>query len=138
MDSVSGYKSCEYCGKAIPRSYEYSVCPACQENELFHLVRDFIRANTVNEFQVADHFNIPLRMVKHWIREGRIEYVEDPNGKSTLSSLSCMRCGEPVAFGTLCTKCRKLFNRNMHGYALGKSDDDSKMRFLDSPSNDKN
>ena len=71
--STLDYKYCEFCMVPIPRSQEIPYCPACQEKIIFHHVKEYIRENDVNEFQVADHFNIPLRMVKNWIKEGRIE-----------------------------------------------------------------
>ena len=76
------YKYCEHCGKAIPRSSEFACCVDCQETIIFHAVKDYIRENNVNEFQVADHFNIPLRLVKQWMRERRIEYITPKNGPS--------------------------------------------------------
>ena len=65
------YKYCEFCGRTLPKHYEGTLCPTCQEAQLFRNVRDYIRANTVNEYEVAEHFHIPLRQIKEWIREGR-------------------------------------------------------------------
>lgn len=125
------YKYCEYCGAPIRRNSEEPYCAQCRERILFLEVKDFIRANDVNEFQVAAHFGIPLRIVKGWIKEGRIEYKETPNGKKAINNnLSCERCGSPVTFGTLCPKCLKLLNKNMHGYDLQKPQDDDRMFFL--------
>ncbi|MBQ3558605.1 MAG: hypothetical protein IJA07_03725 [Agathobacter sp.] len=81
-NSIS-YKYCEHCGAAIPRSAEFACCAHCQETILFHAVKDYIRENNVNEFQVAEHFGIPLRLVKQWMRELRIEYV-NPNRRPKL------------------------------------------------------
>ena len=78
------YKYCEFCGRTLPKHYEGTLCPTCQEAQLFRNVRDYIRANTVNEYEVAEHFHIPLRQIKEWIREGRIEYHE-VNTASTIS-----------------------------------------------------
>ena len=72
------HKYCEHCGQPIPRSSEFACCASCQETILFAAVRSYIRENNVNEFQVADHFGIPLRLVKRWMKELRIEYV-NPN-----------------------------------------------------------
>ncbi|MBP3677073.1 MAG: hypothetical protein J6I97_01865, partial [Agathobacter sp.] len=74
------YKYCEHCGAAIPRSAEFACCAKCQETILFHEVKNYIRENNVNEFQVAERFNIPLRLVKQWMRELRIEYVNPNRG----------------------------------------------------------
>ena len=68
------YKYCEFCGRTLPKHYEGTLCPTCQEAQLFRNVRDYIRANTVNEYEVAEHFHIPLRQIKEWIREGRISF----------------------------------------------------------------
>lgn len=133
------YRYCQYCGAPISRNSEEDFCDRCRERVLFHEVKDFIRANDVNEFQVAAHFGIPLRIVKGWIKEGRIEYKETPNGQRTINNhLSCERCGSPVTFGTLCPKCLKLLNKNMHGYDLQKPQkDDDRMFFLNQDSDKK-
>lgn len=60
------YKYCEFCGRTLPKHYEGTLCPTCQEAQLFRNVRDYIRANTVNEYEVAEHFHIPLRQIKEW------------------------------------------------------------------------
>ena len=70
------YKYCEHCGHPIPRSSEFACCQSCQDTILFYQVKDYIRENNVNAFQVAEHFDIPLSLVKRWMRELRIEYVQ--------------------------------------------------------------
>ena len=47
------YKYCEFCGRTLPKHYEGTLCPTCQEAQLFRNVRDYIRANTVNEYEVV-------------------------------------------------------------------------------------
>jgi len=131
-ENTINYKYCEYCGAPISRKSDEKYCELCRERVLFHKVKDYIRANDVNEFQVAAHFGIPLRIVKGWIKDGRIEYKEMNNGKRAINNnLRCERCGAPVTFGTLCPKCLKLMNKNMHGYDLQKPPkDDDRMFFL--------
>jgi len=126
------YKYCEFCMAPIPRAQEIPYCKACQEKVIFHHVKDYIRANDVNEFQVAEHFNIPLRMVKSWIKEGRIEYKELAPGQRTINNnMRCNKCGEPITFGTVCTKCLRTLSKNIHGYDMQKIHEDDRMRFLD-------
>ena len=98
-------KYCEFCQKPLPAKYRRTVCPSCVERLLFQKVKEYIRANDVNEYQVASKFNIPLSTVQNWIREGRIEYKEKPNQK--VITTHCQICDAPIAFGTLCAKCRK-------------------------------
>ncbi len=123
-------KQCELCKKPLPRRYQEGLCPTCLDNELFKKVKEFIRENTVNEYQVAEEFNIPLRQVKTWIREGRIEYKKDTS--IGIENMRCQRCGIKVSFGSLCPKCLKLLNSPIHIY--GQAADpasESKMQYLD-------
>ena len=123
------YKECEYCKRPLPIHYEKTLCPNCLDAQLFHEVKEFIRSNTVNEYEVAEHFGIPIKQVKAWIREGRIEYRTSESDSSI--SMHCQRCGAPVSFGTLCPKCLKLLNGNK-GVSMQKlNSGDSKMRYLD-------
>lgn len=134
---ILSYKYCAYCNKPISRSAESIYCPDCQERILFHSVREYIRDNDVNEFQVAERFDIPLRLVKHWIKEGRIEYKTAGDGKTIITSIRCSRCGAPATFGNVCTACLKLINKNVHGYGTQVTNDDNKMRYLDTNHNNK-
>ncbi|MCM1106022.1 MAG: FeoC-like transcriptional regulator [Blautia sp.] len=124
------YKHCSYCGRPLSKHYEADLCPRCLEAQLFRDVKEYIRSNYVNEYEVAQHFKIPLKQVKEWIREGRIEYrTEDP--ALNVASLHCQNCGAPISFGTLCPKCLKSMNSGK-GYSFRKqSGEDSRMRFLD-------
>ena len=121
------YKECEFCKRPLPDDYDETMCPHCIENQLFHEVKEFIRENDVNEYQVAAEFHIPVRQVKEWIREGRIEYKTQPKN---LSSDYCVRCGASILFGSYCSKCMKLASMNK-GYAVNDMPmEDSQMRFL--------
>ena len=119
-------KYCTVCHRPLPMDYEKDACPGCEENELFNRVKEFIRSKDVTEFQVAEEFDIPIRKVKNWIKEGRIEYKERPE---KIQSLHCISCGEPIAFGSYCQKCYKLKHTAKGGVAAQKGDD--KMRFLE-------
>ena len=94
-------KFCAVCHRTLSETYEGELCPACQENQLFSEVKEYIRANDVTEYQVAEHFNIPKLLVKKWIAEGRVEYKEQ---EERIVNLHCSMCGEQITFGTLCQK----------------------------------
>lgn len=130
-DIFNKYKYCEFCGRPLPKHYEGNLCPNCQEAQLFRNVKEYIRSNVVNEYEVAEHFQIPLRQVKEWIRDGRIEYRKEESS-STIAGMHCQRCGAPVTFGSLCPKCLKLLNSGS-GTAAPVSGN-LKMRYLDAPS----
>lgn len=85
-------KYCKMCRKALPPLSDREYCYACEELLLFDKVREFVRNNDVNEYQVAEYFDIPVRMVKQWIKEGRIEYKE--KDKAGIMSNYCSRCGQ--------------------------------------------
>ena len=127
----ANYRQCGICGRRLPNTYNKELCPNCLSIQLLRDVKDFIRENDVNEYQVAEHFNIPVKMVKEWIREGRIEYKQNTDS-GTIASMHCQRCGVPVTFGSLCPKCLKLLNGNgMKGYGQADRSGNEKMRFLD-------
>lgn len=125
------YKYCEYCGKPLPLSFEGSVCPACQDQQLFHEVKEFIRSSDdVTEYDVAKHFDIPIQKVKHWIREGRIEYKSDPASSITTH---CVECGAPISFGRLCPKCLK--KQSISGHSNTNPNAPGRMRFFEDSKN---
>lgn len=126
----NNYKQCAVCKRPLPKDYKEDLCPHCLESQLFNEVKDYIRSNDVNEYEVAEHFSIPLRQVKAWIRDGRIEYKQNETNK--IAGLHCQRCGAPVTFGTLCPKCLKLMNGHKGysgGYTAGTDGD--RMHYLD-------
>lgn len=90
----------------MPLTYENSVCPGCVEEKLFRDVKEYIRSNDVTEYDVAYEFHIPIRKVKKWIQEGRIEYKEDITQKNIMD-VHCKVCGKPISFGTICSSCLK-------------------------------
>lgn len=124
------YKFCKMCKRMLPVSYKGEYCGDCEDLLLFDRVRDFVRSHEVNEYQLAEYFDIPLRQVKQWIREGRMEYKE--RSQKNLMHSYCVHCGARVDFGSLCPKCLKLLNGSPKGYGLVLSkEEESKMRFIE-------
>lgn len=120
-------KYCEICKRPLPADFEEPICLNCREQALFQKVKEYIRSNDVTEYDVANHFEIPLSKVKHWIREGRIEYKDQQlNARITFN---CARCGAQISFGTLCTKCLK--SANLEGHAGTFEAEATRMRFLE-------
>lgn len=115
-------KICTACYKNLPITYKEDICPPCKERLLFSRVKEYIRKNDVTEFQVAMQFDIPLQKVKEWIREGRIQYKELQ--VPVVESLRCQKCGEPIKFGTQCSKCLRKSNLSGSATFLSGKDDD--------------
>lgn len=133
IDTTKGffdnYKYCKDCKRLLPEDYELDLCENCLEDHLFREVRDYIRKNDVTEYDVADYFQLPLRRVRSWIREGRIQYSKDDNKK--VIGMHCGRCGELITRGHFCPKCL-AYMKNNRGVGMNMEDmDNSKMRFLD-------
>ena len=126
MGLFENMKYCPLCHKALPKDYEQELCPLCEENELFGRVKEFIRSRNVTEYDVMEEFNIPLRKVKNWIKEGRIEY-KDLN--VAIKGWHCIICGEEIQFGSYCQKCYKLKTTPKATYAGQK--EENRMRFLE-------
>lgn len=120
------YKYCEICHRNLPLNYKETVCPVCSEHALFQNVKEYIRASDVNEYQVAEHFQIPFQLVRKWIREGRIQYKETSKTKVTMH---CHICGVQIAFGNICPKCHKEQNIS-GGISQKRSTDSGNMRHL--------
>lgn len=110
---------CKNCGKILLEDYTRDLCSFCEAQRIFDAVREYIRSEEVNEYDVAKHFDIPVGMVQQWIKEGRIEYKE--RGAKTIMSSFCQRCGAKVTFGTLCQKCLKEMNDRRKGYKVENS-----------------
>ena len=124
-------KECANCHKVLPADYAYNICPKCKEDELFSRVKDYIRFHDVNEYMVANEFQIPLRKVRGWIKEGRIEYVDKD---TRIVGTKCQRCGKPVTFGMLCPDCMRLLNYSNKKIQIASNEerkDAGKMRFLE-------
>lgn len=118
---------CKQCDLKYRSNFELDICPSCADNNLFDKVREYIRNNDVNEIQVAEHFDIPLSRVKGWVKEGRITYKKNAEGKY-ISLLRCEICGDPIDFGKVCFKCS---HRNMiKGSYSGMNIEENRMRFL--------
>ncbi|WP_049945100.1 hypothetical protein [Butyrivibrio sp. AC2005] len=125
---------CINCGRRLLRDIEGNLCPRCAEQELFCEVRDYIRANDVKDYEVAEHFNLPLSKVKEWIKQGRIQYKDDPSMKQIIMGNYCQVCGKPTSFGTICSQCMRDKRRSEQiGVAIGnpKANGDNKMHFIE-------
>lgn len=118
---------CSWCHCPIPDDSETDLCKNCQASMEFREVREYVREHDVNEFQLAEVFGIPLRQVKQWIREGRLEYKEDVN---LMTTLYCQRCGKKIRFGNFCPECNKAQYGVKGGFeTFRESDADEQIRF---------
>ncbi|WP_051201120.1 hypothetical protein [Butyrivibrio sp. XPD2002] len=132
-DNEPQTRVCLNCGRRLLKDSKKNLCPKCAEQELFCDVRDYIRANDVKDYQVAEHFNLPLSKVKEWIKQGRIQYKDDPSMKQIIMGNYCQVCGTPTNFGTICPQCMRDKKRaEQIGVAIAqpKAAGDNKMQFM--------
>ena len=123
----SNCKYCKWCHQPISLEEESDLCPRCQESNEFREIRAYVREHDVNEFQLAEVFGIPLRKVKQWIREGRLEYREI---EQTIVNLHCQNCGKAIQFGSLCPECNRALYGVQGGFETLKAHDaDEQIRF---------
>ena len=130
----SGPRVCKNCGRKLLPGMKGDLCPKCAEQELFCDVRDYIRANDVKDYDVAEHFGIPLGQVKAWIKQGRIQYKDDPTMKQVIMGNYCQICGTPTSFGTICPKCMREQKKSKQiGVAIKAPapEGSNKMRFME-------
>lgn len=124
------YTYCKDCRKLLPEDYEYVLCASCIEQRLFREVRDYIRTHDVTEYDVAEEFQLPVRRVKAWIKEGRIQYKQEEN--KMVIGQTCARCGQMISFGDFCSSCARILQNPKGVLKLGFEDiDASKMRYID-------
>ncbi len=125
--------TCRICGRRIPADQESKYCLACQDQQLFTEVRDYIRENDVRDWQVAEHFGIPVARVKKWIKDGRIQYKDEQTARDVIMEQYCQVCGKLLDFGSVCTECAQEIRRNERHGSLGvlKKAESGKMRFLE-------
>lgn len=60
---------CKDCGTILLDSYTRDLCSNCEAQRIFDEVRDYIRSQDVNEYDVAKHFDIPVGMVRSGSRK---------------------------------------------------------------------
>ena len=122
-----GGKFCLWCHCPLPDDSENEYCENCQESLQFREVRAYVRENDVNEFQLAEAFGIPLRKVKQWIRQGRLEYKEEIH---SMQNLHCQKCGKQIRFGNFCPECNRAEYGVQGGFeTLRAGDADEQIRF---------
>lgn len=130
-------RNCKKCGRIFNYVNGVPICPACREalEEKFQEVKKYVQDNrgaTIHD--VVENCEVDPQQVRQWVREERLEFSGDgPTG------ITCEKCGEPIATGRFCQKCKNEMTANLNT-ALPKKPkeepkkkdikDPAKMRFL--------
>lgn len=102
MDNIA---SCPVCGKIFEFNNFRSVCNECLSQDMsdFDRIRDFLYVHPrAKVFEVSNSLDIPVPVIKRYLREGRLEIIE-----KNQRFLTCEKCGSPICSGTLCDDCLK-------------------------------
>ncbi len=97
--------NCAKCGKLIETNGFRSLCDECFVRDMqdFDRIRDFLYIHPRSKiFEVSNSLDIPVPVIKRYLREGRLEIVE----KDQLF-LKCEKCGKPIRSGMYCDDCLK-------------------------------
>lgn len=102
---------CAMCGRMFEMTGFRTVCPGCLEKDMkdFDIIRDYLYVHPrAKVFEVSNNLDIPVPVIKRYLKEGRLEIIEKGN-----LFLKCEKCGKPVCSGTQCDDCLK---QSSHGY----------------------
>ncbi|MGE4284516.1 MAG: MerR family transcriptional regulator [Clostridia bacterium] len=131
-------RNCVKCGKLFNHLSGPPLCPDCmqQDEEDFRNVKAYLyEFRGASMSQVAEAVGVSVSKIKRFLKEGRIEILEDGN-----FVLECERCGASIKSGQYCTSCTQELVAGLRGtsnQAMNKNRDESdgykkqqKMHFL--------
>lgn len=131
---IMDFMNCKKCGNLFT-STGSPLCPQCTKelDQKFLEVKQFIYDNpTKNMNQVAEEMEVPIRQIKQWIREEKLQFAE-----SSGVTFSCEKCGAQIMTGRFCKSCKSRMTDTLTGLyvekktdANGKRTAGGKMHFL--------
>ncbi len=111
-------KNCIICKKLFQDITAKDICPSCEEKDDFNFnqIRDYLISHPrANVFEVVSVLGVPISMIKHYLREYRLEIVEKEH-----TFLSCEACGRSIASGRFCDECFKSSSHNYKSFYQDK------------------
>ncbi len=119
---------CAICGKLFEMNGFREVCPACLEKDIkdFDSIRDYLYVHPrAKVFEVSNNLDIPVPVIKRYLKEGRLEIIEKNN-----LFLKCEKCGKPICSGTQCSDCLKHATHDYAATFVGGVPKKAKISFL--------
>ncbi|MDO5519151.1 MAG: flagellar protein [bacterium] len=98
-------KTCRNCKRLYNHFIGQNLCPACvaELDAIFRKVKEYIYDHPEATMQqVADEFEIAIRVIQGWVREERLEF-----SNSSAVGLPCEICGTLIKSGRYCVGCKK-------------------------------
>lgn len=102
--NLLNFKNCKRCGKPFSTVLQYTICPACmeEENKRFNRTRDYIYSTPLaTEEDITNACDITKEELMRWIREEKIQLAED-----SPISYPCESCGTKIRRGHFCLDCK--------------------------------
>jgi len=127
--------NCERCGKTFNSSGFFNVCPVCTglDEQDFLRIKEYLYEHPgAKLLDVVTDLNIPVRKIKRYLRENRLEILEKNN-----RFLFCEMCGKPIRSGQFCDTCYKEFHRDYNTIYIGAVNSKHTNRINLKPSTDK-
>ncbi|WP_058486032.1 hypothetical protein [Defluviitalea phaphyphila] len=128
--------NCKRCGKLFQYNGISQYCPVCMryDEENFKKIKEYLYEHPkATLFQVAEDLDIPVKMIEHYLKEGRLEIVESEN-----LFLKCEICGTSIKSGRYCDKCVRYLDSDLKKAAseaarnllMQRERRDERMRYL--------
>ena len=105
-------RNCKRCGKIFNYAAGQPICENCRKEleQDFQKVKEYIKENPNQGVkEVAEACEVPEGQIKQWVREERLEVSKGAG------VLNCEQCGEPIATGRFCEKCKANMTTNLTG-----------------------
>ncbi|MDO5293721.1 MAG: flagellar protein [bacterium] len=129
-------KTCRNCKRLYNYFVGQNLCPSCMTelDNIFRDVKEYIYDHPEATMQqVADEFQIAIRVIQGWVREERLEF-----SSSSAVGLPCETCGTMIKSGRYCPACKKNMVEQLSSAYKPKGADtagnskqnSNKMRFL--------
>lgn len=96
---------CKVCGRFFEAENASDICPTCKtlDEQMYESVRKYLLAKPrASIFEVTTELKIPVKIIRRFLREDRLEIVEADNG-----FLKCDTCGISIHSGYLCKSCKQ-------------------------------
>lgn len=97
--------NCTRCHRVFEPLAGEELCPICHEKDesSYRRIREYLYDHPgATAVEVANELDVTIKLIKHYLREGRLEIVGEVNVFFT-----CEKCGVPIRTGHYCDLCEK-------------------------------
>ncbi len=113
--------NCVRCHRVFEPAAGEKLCPICHEEDenSYRRIREYLYDHPgATAAEVANELDVTMRLIKHYLREGRLEVVGEANAFFT-----CEKCGVPIKTGHYCDLCEKaIASGRIKGDVPGKQE----------------